>query len=100
MEFFLDTASIEEIKFYKTLGLVDGVTTNPALLSEVPLLMPKPLGEPLLPVHLREYLLSNLKRLIVETGFAIQCVWGGNRNIYTSEEKAREVGHIHAIKVE
>lgn len=34
MEFFLDTASIEEIKFYKPLGLVDGVTTNPALLSK------------------------------------------------------------------
>ena len=34
MEFFLDTASIEEIKFYQPLGLVDGVTTNPALLSK------------------------------------------------------------------
>jgi transaldolase len=34
MEFFLDTASIEEIKYYKPLGLVDGVTTNPALLSK------------------------------------------------------------------
>lgn len=34
MEFFLDTASIEDIKFYKPLGLVDGVTTNPALLSK------------------------------------------------------------------
>jgi transaldolase len=34
MEFFLDTASIEDIKFYQPLGLVDGVTTNPALLSK------------------------------------------------------------------
>ncbi len=34
MEFFLDTASIAEIKYYKPLGLVDGVTTNPALLSK------------------------------------------------------------------
>lgn len=34
MEFFLDTASITEIKSYKELGLVDGVTTNPALLSK------------------------------------------------------------------
>lgn len=34
MEFFLDTASIEEIKYYRSLGLVDGVTTNPALLSK------------------------------------------------------------------
>ncbi|HHD11833.1 MAG TPA: fructose-6-phosphate aldolase [Deltaproteobacteria bacterium] len=34
MEFFLDTASIEEISRYKELGLVDGVTTNPQLLSK------------------------------------------------------------------
>lgn len=34
MEFFLDTASIEEIKCYRKLGLVDGVTTNPALLAK------------------------------------------------------------------
>ncbi|MBF0506853.1 MAG: fructose-6-phosphate aldolase [Nitrospirae bacterium] len=34
MEFFLDTASLEDIKLYKTLGLVDGVTTNPALLAK------------------------------------------------------------------
>ncbi|MCH2597458.1 MAG: hypothetical protein MKZ95_16920 [Pirellulales bacterium] len=33
MEFFLDTASIDQIKRYQDLGLVDGVTTNPALLS-------------------------------------------------------------------
>ena len=33
MEFFLDTASVEEIKRYQDLGLVDGVTTNPALLA-------------------------------------------------------------------
>ena len=31
MELFLDTASMEEIKRYLDLGLVDGVTTNPAL---------------------------------------------------------------------
>ncbi len=34
MEFFLDTASIDEINRYKELGLVDGVTTNPQLLSK------------------------------------------------------------------
>jgi transaldolase len=34
MEFFIDTASITEIKKYKALGLVDGVTTNPALLAK------------------------------------------------------------------
>ena len=34
MEFFLDTASVPEIEFYQSLGLVDGVTTNPSLLSK------------------------------------------------------------------
>ena len=34
MEFFLDTASIADIKRYQQLGLVDGVTTNPALLAQ------------------------------------------------------------------
>lgn len=34
MEFFLDTASLEEINYWKQFRLVDGVTTNPALLSK------------------------------------------------------------------
>ena len=34
MEFFLDTASIAEIKKWKKLDVVNGVTTNPTLLSK------------------------------------------------------------------
>ncbi|MCA9767021.1 MAG: fructose-6-phosphate aldolase [Carnobacterium sp.] len=34
MKFFLDTANIEEIKRINELGLVDGVTTNPTLISK------------------------------------------------------------------
>ena len=34
MLFFLDTASIKQIKFWKEINLVDGVTTNPTLLSK------------------------------------------------------------------
>jgi transaldolase len=34
MKFFIDTASIEEIKRGLELGLVDGVTTNPSLLAK------------------------------------------------------------------
>ena len=34
MDFFLDTASIESIKSFQDFGLVDGVTTNPALLAQ------------------------------------------------------------------
>ena len=33
MEFFLDTANLEEIRKAKAQGLMDGVTTNPTLLS-------------------------------------------------------------------
>lgn len=33
MKFFLDTANVEEIRRYKDLGIVDGVTTNPTLLA-------------------------------------------------------------------
>lgn len=34
MKFFIDTASIEEIKKGLELGMVDGVTTNPSLISK------------------------------------------------------------------
>jgi transaldolase len=34
LKIFLDTANLEQIKKYNDLGLVDGVTTNPTLLSK------------------------------------------------------------------
>ncbi|MHB8568269.1 MAG: fructose-6-phosphate aldolase [Nitrososphaerales archaeon] len=34
MKFFLDTANLEQISKYNDLGLVDGITTNPTLLSK------------------------------------------------------------------
>ncbi|MBN1945095.1 MAG: fructose-6-phosphate aldolase [Bradymonadales bacterium] len=34
MKFFIDTAKIEEIREAKMMGLVDGVTTNPSLVSQ------------------------------------------------------------------
>jgi transaldolase len=34
MEFYLDTANLEEIKQYIDLGIVDGVTTNPSLIAK------------------------------------------------------------------
>ncbi len=33
MKFFLDTANVDEIRSFQELGIVDGVTTNPTLLS-------------------------------------------------------------------
>ncbi|MDX1390307.1 MAG: fructose-6-phosphate aldolase, partial [Acidobacteriota bacterium] len=34
MKFFIDTASVTEIREAAALGLLDGVTTNPSLLSK------------------------------------------------------------------
>ena len=34
MKFFIDTAMIEEIKEAAALGILDGVTTNPSLVSK------------------------------------------------------------------
>ncbi|MDD5613920.1 MAG: transaldolase family protein, partial [Candidatus Omnitrophica bacterium] len=34
MKFFLDTANIAEIKEAKSWGVLDGVTTNPTLVSK------------------------------------------------------------------
>ena len=34
MKIFLDTANIESIEKYNELGVVDGITTNPTLLSK------------------------------------------------------------------
>jgi transaldolase len=34
MKFFIDTANIEQIKEMQDLGIIDGVTTNPSLLSK------------------------------------------------------------------
>ncbi len=35
MKFFIDTANLAEIEAAHKLGLVDGVTTNPTLCSQV-----------------------------------------------------------------
>ncbi|HHB52558.1 MAG TPA: fructose-6-phosphate aldolase, partial [Saprospiraceae bacterium] len=34
MKFFIDTANIEQIKEAKSLGILDGVTTNPSLMAK------------------------------------------------------------------
>ena len=34
MKFFIDTASIEQIKEAESLGILDGVTTNPSLMAK------------------------------------------------------------------
>ncbi len=34
MKFFIDTANIDEIKEADSMGMVDGVTTNPSLIAK------------------------------------------------------------------
>ena len=34
MQIFIDTANIEEIKKYAKIGIINGVTTNPALVAK------------------------------------------------------------------
>lgn len=34
MKIFLDTANIEDIKKFAQMGVIDGVTTNPALIAK------------------------------------------------------------------
>ena len=34
MKIFLDTANLEQIRNYNDMGLLDGITTNPSLLSK------------------------------------------------------------------
>ncbi len=34
MEFFLDTANLDEIRDCASFGILDGVTTNPSLVSK------------------------------------------------------------------
>ncbi len=35
MKFFIDTASVEEIREANAMGVLDGVTTNPSLVSTI-----------------------------------------------------------------
>ena len=34
MKFFLDTANIDDIKYWSQLGIIDGVTTNPSIIAQ------------------------------------------------------------------
>jgi transaldolase len=45
MQFFLDTANLEEIKKYYAYGIVDGVTTNPSLIAKEGVSMEKRIKE-------------------------------------------------------
>lgn len=57
---------------------------NGYLFLEVPLLLPHPLGSPLLPWHEKEYLLSELVSEVKAAGFAIEEVWVKQRHAFVN----------------
>ena len=69
----------------------DSLRDDGKLILEVPKLFLYPLGEPLYPVHVREYTIFNLEKLLHETGFEIIEKYGGNRNEYVNIKNARNV---------
>lgn len=71
---------------------------NGWLFLEVPLLLPRPLGEPLYPFHDKEYLASELEQLLLDCGFEIVRGFGRDRGVYTSLEQAREAIQYHCRK--
>jgi len=68
------------------------------LILEVPLLLPIPLGMPLLPFHDREYVLEDLLRLLAGAGFSIMSTWGVCRNVYVDVARAREAAALIACR--
>lgn len=68
------------------------------LIIEVPRLLPKPIGEPLLPFHEREYSDGEMRRLLTENGFEIVYTLGGDRGVYVPIEYAREVLFYVCVK--
>jgi len=60
------------------------------LFLEVPLLLPRPLGEPLNPFHCQEYSREELDKLMDKSGFKIDRRIGRNRGVYTDINSSRE----------
>ena len=61
------------------------------LILEVPRLLEYPLGEPLYPFHVKEYVQKDLELLFQEIGFKIDVSYGGSRNHYVPIKDTREV---------
>ena len=68
------------------------------LFLEVPLLLPRPLGEPLYPTHSMEYTREGLDKACEESGFKVDQMFGRNRGVFTDIESAREAVHYQCSK--
>lgn len=65
------------------------------LYVEVPLLLPRPLGEPLNPWHKMEFSAEHLELLLTDSGFVIERRFGRDRGVFCDAAKSREVLHYH-----
>lgn len=79
-------------------NLFRNLKTGGILILEVPLLMPRPLGMPVNPYHLREYDRTDILNIIRAAGFEIEHTWGVCRGFYGPVEYARDAVHVHARK--
>ncbi|BBA17342.1 fructose-6-phosphate aldolase [Blattabacterium cuenoti] len=69
MKFFIDTANLKEINEARTLGLLDGVTTNPSLISKEPVFNQKEIYQHY--ISICEYLKNNenLSAEVISTNY-------------------------------
>ena len=66
MKFFIDTANIDEIKEAHSMGMVDGVTTNPSLIANTVHLLHR--------FELRFDIIHRIHR-IIQHGIPLSWVW-------------------------
>ncbi len=76
----------------------ENLKPNGTLFLEVPLLLPRPLGEPLYPFHSMEYTRDGLDRACEESGFKVDQMFGRNRGVFTDISSAREAVHYQCSK--
>jgi len=79
----------DDIDFLKTLNA--SMSQEGKLILEIPKSFKYPLGEPLIPHHKKEYTLQDIQKIINDTGFKVETMLGGSRNLYVDIKDAREI---------
>lgn len=69
------------------------------LFLEVPILLPKPLGEPLYPFHDKEFSVKELEELLKKAKFKVDRRFGRSRGVYTEINKGREAVQYHCSPI-
>ncbi len=72
---------------------------NGTLFLEVPILLPKPLGEPLYPFHDMEFSIAQLEELLNKAKFKTLRKFGRSRGVYTSIKDTREAVQYHCTPI-